>query len=98
MLDETDPGALDDICAQHLDLSIPGGLRSLCVQPGQAERGDEPVPVVLGAQRGSMLSRVLNRLRGSSLAHRTHHYALYTKRLLLSIITRRADAQDRLRR
>jgi hypothetical protein len=55
--DEADLGVLDDICAQHLDLSIPGRLRSLYAQPGQAERGDEPVPVVLGAQRGSMLPR-----------------------------------------
>jgi hypothetical protein len=85
-LDEDDLKALENILAQQFDVSIAGGLASLCERPASgagAAIGDEKRPPDHG-----ILSRLLGRIAGDN--KRARHYSMDTNSLLLAILKRRA--------
>ena len=87
ILSEADLRVLDEITKQQFDVSLAGGLRSLCTLA-------ESMPQVAGETKAGkgLFGRMFGGLMGKSAptSHHTQHYSLDTSNLLLSILTRRA--------
>jgi hypothetical protein len=94
ILSEADLRVLDQIVEQQFDVSLAGGLRSLCtVAPSTHNAaGGTKVPGkgVLSRLFGGLMGKSTDSSTPSSHHHHTQHYSLDTSNLLLSIITRRA--------
>jgi hypothetical protein len=89
ILSEADLRVLDEIIKQQFDVSLAGGLRSLCTL------ADESTANAAGGTKApgkGVFGRLFGGLMGKSAptSHHTQHYSLDTSNLLLSILTRRA--------
>jgi hypothetical protein len=88
ILSEADLRVLDEIIKQQFDVSLAGGLRSLCTMAAATPHE--------GMKTKGVFSRLFGGLTGKSADHikpssrHTKQYSLDTSNLLLSIITRRA--------
>ena len=94
ILSEADLRVLDEIIKQQFDVSLAGGLRSLCTlaesTPNAAGGTKVPAKGVFGRLFGGLMGKSADSSTPSSHHHHTQQYSLDTSNLLLSILTRRA--------
>ncbi len=90
ILSEADLRVLDQIIEQQFDVSLAGGLRSLCTLADSTHlvAGETKTKGVFSRLFGGLTGKSADHIKPSS--HHTQHYSLDTSNLLLSIITRRA--------
>ncbi len=89
MVDREDIKALEQILVQQFDVSLPGGLASLCeaVEPAKNKVKAAATPSKEGKQ-SSVIARLASQIAGGR--ERTRRYSLDTNSLLLAILKRRS--------